>query len=131
VQTTDVTIGVPVRDLAAARRWYETLLEVEAPDLEPVDGVVEYRVGSCWLQLSEDHSGPGGWVFRIGVPDVRAERRRLLELGLDVGDLVEIDTVIAFCDFRDPDGNTLSIYTVSASQADVAAAPQVATGPLG
>jgi catechol 2,3-dioxygenase-like lactoylglutathione lyase family enzyme len=113
VQTTSVTIGVPVRDLAAARRWYETLLEADKPDLEPVDGVVEYQVGECWLQLSEDDGGPGGWVFRIGVPDVHAERQRLLELGIDVDDMVEIAGLIAFCDFRDPDGNTLSVYTLT------------------
>jgi catechol 2,3-dioxygenase-like lactoylglutathione lyase family enzyme len=112
VQTTSVTIGVPVRDLAAARRWYETLLEVDKPDLEPVAGVVEYQVGACWLQLSQDDGGPGGWVFRIGVPNVRAERRRLLDLGIEVDDLIEIDGLIAFCDFRDPDGNVLSVYTL-------------------
>jgi catechol 2,3-dioxygenase-like lactoylglutathione lyase family enzyme len=73
---------------------------------------VEYEVGGVWLQLGEDDGGPGGWVLRVGVPDVHAERRRLLDLGIDVDPVEEVDGVIAFCDFRDPDGNKLSIYTV-------------------
>ena len=112
--STSVTIGVPVRDLDAARRWYESVLELDRPDVEPASGVVEYEVAGCWLQLFEAEAGGGGWVLRIGVPDLRAERRRLVGLGIAVGELVEIESVIAFCDFHDPDGNQLSFYTVLA-----------------
>ena len=115
MRSTSVTIGVPVRDLGAARHWYESVLELEAPDVEPAPGIVEYEVAGCWLQLFEGKAGEGAWVLRIGVPDVRAERRRLIALGVAVGEVVEIEGVIAFCDFRDPDGNSLSLYTVPAS----------------
>lgn len=111
---TGVTVGIPVRDLAASRQWYERALGLGAPDLEPADGVVEYAVGGTWLQLGEDPTHavmPGHWVFRLGVSDVRTERDRLLALGLDVGELVIIEGVIAYFDFPDPDGNQLSYYT--------------------
>lgn len=113
VQVTSVTIGLPVSDLDAARRWYEAALQLSAPDLEPVGGVVEYQVGTVWLQLGEeDDARPEGSVLRVGVPDVHAERARLLALGIAVREPEVIDGVIAFCDFEDPDGNLLSFYTV-------------------
>lgn len=73
--------------------------------------MVEHQVGGVWLQFGES---PGGCVFRIGVPDLQAERARLLALGVDVGDIEVVDGVIAFCDFADLDGNRLSFYTLSA-----------------
>ena len=112
MRCTSVTIGVPVRDLDTACRWYESLLEREGPDLRPAPGIVEYEVGGCWLQLFEGEAGAGGWVLRIGVPELGAERRRLIALGIAAGEVVEIEGVIAFCDLRDPDGNRLSLYTV-------------------
>ena len=113
MRAASVTLGISVRDLAAARRWYESVLELGAPDVEPAAGVVEYEVAGCWLQLFEGEPRDGGWVLRIGVPDVHAERRRLLALGVDAGDVVEIPGVVAYCDLRDPDGNGLSLYTVA------------------
>jgi len=107
-----VTIGIAVTDLAVARHWYEAVFELAGPDLEPMDGVVEYRLGDCWLQLGEGACTPGGWVLRVGVADIWRERTRLLGLGIDVDPVIEIDDVIAFCEFHDPDGNRLSLYTV-------------------
>jgi len=112
VESTSVTVGVAVTDLVASRRWYEAVFEIAGPDLEPVEGVVEYQIGDCWLQLGEAPGGPGGWVFRVGVADVRKERARLLGLGVRVEPVVTIEGVIEFCDFCDPDGNRLSLYTV-------------------
>jgi catechol 2,3-dioxygenase-like lactoylglutathione lyase family enzyme len=106
-----VTIGVPVTDLEASRRWYERVLELGHPDLEPVDGVVEYKVGRCWLQLSQGRCAASDWVFRIGVDDVRAERDRLLGMGIEVSSIEEVYQVIAVCTFADPDGNQFSLYT--------------------
>jgi catechol 2,3-dioxygenase-like lactoylglutathione lyase family enzyme len=112
VHASSITVGVPVSDLDASRRWYERVLGLARPDLEPVAGVVEYRVGTCWLQLSQGRVADTGWVFRIGVHDVRAERDRLLGLGVQVGRIEEIEDVIAFCTFADPDGNQLSLYSL-------------------
>lgn len=111
---TSVTITVPVTDLRAAQRWYEAVLGVDAPDLEPVQGVVEYQVGGAWLQLSEAGDGPGGSTVRLGVPDVHEQRARLVGLGVEGGDVEVVDGVIAWWDFCDPDGNRLSLYTLLA-----------------
>jgi predicted enzyme related to lactoylglutathione lyase len=112
VEASSVTVGIPVSDLVAARAWYESFLQRDAPGLEPVEGVVEYDVGGCWLQLSVGPTAPTDWILRIGVADVHAERERLVTSGVDVGPIETIEGVIAFCDLRDPDGNQLSLYTL-------------------
>ncbi len=50
LKTTSVTVGIPVRDLTRAREWYERVFELSGPDLESVEGVVEYELSGCWLQ---------------------------------------------------------------------------------
>lgn len=122
---TGVTIGVPVKDLRAAQRWYEAVLDVDAPDLEPVQGVLEHQVGGAWLQLSEAGDGPGGGTVRIGVPDVHEQRARLVGLGVEGGDVEVVDGVIAWWDFSDPDSNRLSLYTLLAEDGPLLAAPAV------
>ncbi len=57
LKTTSVTVGIPVRDLTRAREWYERVFELSGPDLESVEGVVEYELGGCWLQLGEENGG--------------------------------------------------------------------------
>ncbi|PSR21940.1 MAG: VOC family protein [Sulfobacillus benefaciens] len=112
MRVTSVTLGIPVSDLVKARVWYETLLQKRGPDIEPDAGVVEYQVGDTWLQLFEGAVNSNGGVFRIGVPDIRTEHSRLVELGLTPTEVKEVPGGVAYCDFRDPDGNQLSLYTV-------------------
>lgn len=115
---TSVTIGLPVTDLPRARRWYEAVLEVEGPDVEPVEGVVEYLVGGIWLQPGESEERPGASTVRLGVPDVHAERERLVGLGIGAGPVEVVEEVIACWDLQDPDGNRLSLYTLATDVAD-------------
>ncbi len=109
VRAVEVTVGVPVKDLAGARGWYARLLGKE-PELEPVPGIVEFRVGGTWLQLEEGERRPKGWVFRIGVPDLQREWDRLAELGIPAREIQTVPEVIRFFDLADPDGNHLSFY---------------------
>ena len=112
VRITSVTVGIPVSDLIKARVWYEGLLQKRGPDIEPDEGVVEYQVGDTWLQLFEGAVNSNDGIFRIGVPDIHSERSRLVELGLTPTEVKEVPGVVAYCNFRDPDGNQLSLYTV-------------------
>lgn len=48
-----VTFGIPVRDLAAATPWYQKVLQVGEPDLNPAEGVAEFNLGKFWLQLED------------------------------------------------------------------------------
>lgn len=48
-----ITIGLPVSDLEKSAIWYEKLL-MSDEKLTPVEGVVEYQIGSVWIQLFEE-----------------------------------------------------------------------------
>jgi hypothetical protein len=112
IQTTSVTVGIPVGDLADATAWYGRLLEAE-PDIEPVEGILEYEVrDGFWLQISEGERGSGEAVIRFGVRDIEAARGRLIEAGIEVGDVERIDGLIALLDFVDPWRNNLGFYQV-------------------
>ena len=106
-----VTIGLRVRSLKESTAWYEKLLG-ERPTIEPVPGIREYELTKgCWLQLIESSSvTPGDSTVRIGIPDVQVMRNRLSGVGIDTGEIIRIEGVIARCEFKDPDGNKISLY---------------------
>lgn len=110
---TSVTIGIPVRDLDAATQWYARVLG-KPHDLEPAPGVREFEIAGTWVQLGEGRPGGSSWNLRIGVPDLPAERRRLEQLGVGLGETQTVPGVISFFEFADPDGNSLSCYQVLA-----------------
>jgi lactoylglutathione lyase len=107
------TVGLPVSDLQKAIDWYRRVFELDAPDLEPAEGVVEFQVGPLWLQLGEEPTARSGAevVTRFGVDDVRREHGRLEAMGVAVGPLEHVPGAVRYFDFTDPDGNVLSMYT--------------------
>jgi len=115
MQISSVTIGLTVSNLEAARSWYERVFELATPDLEPIDGVIEYDLGTAWLQLGEGQPAEtSSTTIRFDVLDVAAEYARLAELDVEIelDELVNVPDVIDFFVFRDPDGNLLSFYTL-------------------
>jgi predicted enzyme related to lactoylglutathione lyase len=108
---TSVTIAIPVRDIDAATAWYTKVLR-KPHDIEPVPGVREFEVAGTWIQLGESTQGGSGWTLRIGVADLAAERKRLEQLGLELGETQTVPGVISFFEFADPDANNLSCYQV-------------------
>jgi len=114
MEVTEATVSLPVRRVEEARRWYERLLG-KPPELEPVPGIVEFSVGGTWLQLEEGAPGATRFVFRIGVRNLDQERSRLVGMGILVEETVTIPNVIRFCDFKDMDGNPLSLYELLAA----------------
>ncbi|MFT4109471.1 VOC family protein [Propionicimonas sp.] len=108
-----VTVGLPCTDLARSVEWYRCAFELDTPDLEPSDGVVEFKLGPIWVQLAESRGGLAAELatVQIEVPDVTSERSRLAALGVAVGDLAQVDNVLEYFDFVDPDGNRLALFT--------------------
>ncbi len=114
VEVLSVTVGLPVSDLPRSVQWYRRVFELPEPDLEPVDGVVEFHVGSVWLQLGEDVTTRFGAevVTRFGIESVGKEHGRLASWGVDVGMLEHVDGILDYFGFVDPDGNVLSFYSL-------------------
>lgn len=101
--------GVPVRDIAAAREWYQGFYG-RPPDMVPNEREV------CW-QLTE-----GGWVYvvadaeRVGnglltllVDDLDAELEQLAERGIEPTSIDEIPGAVRKGEFVDPDGNRITL----------------------
>lgn len=105
-----ITVGLPVSSLEKAASWYEKIL-MSDEKLVPVEGVIEYLIGSVWIQLFEDKVNVSENILRIEVEDIDNEFERLKKLGIIVGEVIEdVPEIIRYFDFSDPDGNKLSFY---------------------
>ena len=105
-----ITVGLPVSNLEQSASWYEKLL-MSDEKLIPVDGVIEYLIGSVWIQLFEEKTNVSENILRLEVEDLRTEFERLKTLGVIVDEVIEdVPDIIQYFDFSDPDGNKLSFY---------------------
>ena len=105
-----ITVGHPVSNLEQSASWYEKLL-MSDEKLIPVDGVIEYLIGSVWIQLFEEKTNVSENILRLEVEDLRTEFERLKTLGVIVDEVIEdVPDIIQYFDFSDPDGNKLSFY---------------------
>lgn len=97
-------------DLAAAERWYTTLLG-RGPDHRPMPSLVQWELfeqAGLMLSSSEEIAGKGLVFFYVD--DLAAERRRLQDLGLTLGDDIPGD-YSTMAQLRDPDGNLVTLAT--------------------
>jgi catechol 2,3-dioxygenase-like lactoylglutathione lyase family enzyme len=97
-------------DLAAAESWYTKLLG-RGPDVRPMATMVQWELfDGGGLALATDDGIAGRGVMFIIVDDVAAERRRLLGLGIALGDDIQGD-YSTLAQVRDPDGNLITLAT--------------------
>jgi predicted enzyme related to lactoylglutathione lyase len=105
---TNVLASVAVRDLVAARRWYERMLG-RRPDSTPMPEVAEWKFpNGGWLQIyqvSDDRVGHGSCTF--AVDDIDAIAAQAQTLGVDVSDRSDGGRVRTLM-ITDPDGNHLA-----------------------
>jgi catechol 2,3-dioxygenase-like lactoylglutathione lyase family enzyme len=100
-----------VSDLQAARAFYKEAL-----------GFTETFVdeGERWATLDRDTTeialgeggvdqGEEGQVATIDVDDVKAERERLDQAGVEVGTVLELHWAMRLLDVFDPDGNRIQL----------------------
>lgn len=114
IKTLGMALQLQVDDISRARDFYTAVLGF-LPELEPHDDFVEWRIspgGEAWLQAVGVADGvhPLESRVRFGVADVRAERRRLLGLGIDVSRVTSLPGLVTFINFTDPWGNKLGFY---------------------
>jgi lactoylglutathione lyase len=107
----NITIGIAVKDVKEAARWYKALLgDVET--MEPAPGTMELRLTeSTWLQLDDTgYLEVGGSIIRLETKDMDAMYKTVKKLMPDTGDIELVEGVIRYFDFKDPAGNRLSYY---------------------
>ncbi|WP_314208982.1 VOC family protein [Vagococcus salmoninarum] len=105
-----ITVGLPVSNLDKSASWYEKVLMSDEKFI-PVEGVIEYPIGSVWIQLFEEKINVSENVLRLEVEDIESEFERLKTLEIIVDEKIEdVPGLIRYFDFSDPDGNDLSFY---------------------
>lgn len=97
-------------DLATAEVWYTKLLG-HGPDHRPMDTLVQWELfdeGGLMLSSSNEIAGMG--VMFLYVDDLAAERRRLQDLGIALGDDIPGD-YSTLAQLHDRDGNLITLAT--------------------
>jgi predicted enzyme related to lactoylglutathione lyase len=106
-----VTIGIAVKSVKEATKWYKSLLgDVET--MEPSPGTVELKLtDTAWLQLDDTgylKVGGGATIIRFQTDDIGDAHERAKKLTSDVADIETVEGVVKYFDFKDPAGNRLS-----------------------
>lgn len=83
-----ITIGLPVSDLEKSASWYEKLL-MSDEKLVPVEGVIEYQIGSVWIQLFEEKINASKNVLCLEAENLEVEFERLKTLGIITNEVIE------------------------------------------
>ena len=106
------TVAVPVTDQERTKALFEgfgleTRLDTE---LQPGFRWIELALGDSPTSLALVATGPGLPVgvdtgIRLTTPDARAARARVIECGLDAGELLDWETAPLMFSFTDHDGN--------------------------
>jgi len=116
-----VTVMLPVKDMARARRFYEESLGLAPDGLKP-DGKFVYRCGGTELALFPRPDGTKAEHTAISfkVPDIAKSVRELSARGVQFADydLPGLKTVEHVCVlgsekaawFQDPEGNILCLH---------------------
>jgi predicted enzyme related to lactoylglutathione lyase len=100
---------VPVSDLKASSRWYETLFGRPA-DNNPMATLVEWQVvPGGWVQVFADAERAGSGLLNFAVDDLQAHISDLRQRGLEPGDITGASKGVHLSAITDPDGNTISL----------------------
>jgi catechol 2,3-dioxygenase-like lactoylglutathione lyase family enzyme len=131
ISSSQVTVMLPVTDIARARRFYEDQLALP-PGAEKPDGKVVYRCGGTEIALFPREGGTRAdhTAVSFRVEDIRAAIAVLQARGVGFADydLPGLKTVDHVCVlgsekaawFSDPEGNILCLHEDLAAVDDVA-----------
>ena len=108
--------GLAVIDRDASLAWFERLFG-HAPDLLPNDAEAAWRLtDSSSLYIVADPPQAGRGVVTLMVEDLEATLAELLARGIEAGRIDEISGAGRKAVFADPDGNTVAIVELIATQ---------------
>lgn len=108
----EVTVGLPVANLAEAEIWYAKLLGSNVEVARPVPGVTEFKVApGVWIQLFEPEGQAAAEpVVRFMVDDIAAVQKTLASAEINSGEAIDVPGVVIYSEFSDPFGNSLGLY---------------------
>ncbi|MBH0172354.1 VOC family protein [Fictibacillus sp. 23RED33] len=115
----EMTVQVRVSNMEDGQKYYETLLNRQ-PDFTPHDGFAEWELlPNCWLQVAEGTPTVGNGPLRLGVVDLHAERKRLMDvLHIEEFEIFErVEVPVKWATFSDPWGNRLGLFEYKDSEA--------------
>ena len=100
-----------VADLDAARAFYRDLLGFTETFVDQEERWASLDRGETEIAVGETAESPEeeGPVATIDVEDVKAERERLAEAGVEVGTVLELHGAMRLVDVFDPDGNRIQL----------------------
>lgn len=97
-------------DIAASESWY-TKLFGRGPDYRPMETLIQWDLfAQGGLQLATDDNLAGKGALFLIIGDMAAERQRLLNLGISLGNDDQGDYSM-LAQVRDPDGNLITLAT--------------------
>jgi len=100
---------VPVSDLQASNRWYETLFGRPA-DNNPMPTLVEWQVvPGGWVQVFTDAERAGSGLLNFAVDDLEKHQAELRQRGHTPGDITDAAKGVRLSELTDPDGNTIRL----------------------
>jgi catechol 2,3-dioxygenase-like lactoylglutathione lyase family enzyme len=108
---TAIRIWYRVADLDSARAFYRELLGFTERFVDEQERWASLDRGATEIALGEVAEAPEeeGPVATIDVDDVKAERARLADAGVEVGTVLELHGAMRLVDVFDPDGNRLQL----------------------
>ena len=100
-----------VADLDAARAFYRDALGFTETFVDEQDRWASLDRGATEIAIGETGDEPDaeGAVATVDVDDVKAERERLAEAGVEVGTVLELHGAMRLLDVFDPDGNRIQL----------------------
>ena len=110
----EITVGVPVPDLARAVDWYTQVVGRPLETVTPMEGIMELHVApGSWLQLFQEPADTfeaSRTVMRFKTEGIEQDATRLRAKGIEIGEVTHIPGVVLFAEFNDPFGNPVSLY---------------------
>jgi catechol 2,3-dioxygenase-like lactoylglutathione lyase family enzyme len=100
-----------VSDLQAARAFYKEALGFTETFVDEAERWATLDRDTTEIALGEGgvDQGEEGQVATIDVDDVKAERERLDQAGVEVGTVLELHGAMRLLDVFDPDGNRIQL----------------------
>ena len=102
-----------VSDLDAGRAFYRDVLGFSEMFIDEDERWATLDRGSTAIALGEGATETGeaaeGPIATVDVDDVRAERERLTQAGVEVGTVLELHGAMRLLDVFDPDGNRIQL----------------------